>query len=430
MRILIISINFPPLLGMASRRMACLAGGLASAGHRVEVLTIDPLEGHPVHWIDHNEMRVLHPDVVIHRVRPGIVNRMAARMRLGEPVYSGNSSPREETNPLTRLGRRLYSARHLWQPFAIPDANVDWLPRALRKAKALLSSDSFDLVVTHGAPHTCHLVGYYAVQAAPIRLAADYGDAWGFNMLLDQVPRWRVAVERYLERKFLARVDAITTSSAGLARGFETFYAVPPQKITVVPSSFLDFAEYSSVQVSSGEGFHLVYTGTFYPGIQDPYEFFKALKGLERDDLRVTIAGRLDPKIENFVKLKGLGERVRLIGRVNREEVIRLQKSATALLLLGMVGGLQLSSKIYEYFAARRPIFCVAADKADLGAELVRRHNRGLVVDNREDRIAAGLSALISLVKPGTGCSFNLDQLSEYCSSGAVSKMMSGILGE
>jgi len=408
--------------------MAYCAKALVSAGYEVDVLTVEPEENHPVYWIDPNEAKLLDKSVVVHRIPMGIVNRLAARMALGG-TRNPNSNGLSDATYVHGLGSKLYRSRSFWQPFAVPDASVDWLPGAVIKARSLLRRRGHDLVVTHGNPNTCHLVGYYSLGNRKVRLVSDYGDAWGTNSMLDHLPRWRKRIDQFLERRFLKRVDIVTTSSEGIARELQLQYGLDCERTFVVPSSFVDIDEYKAIRPLHCPQFTITYTGNIHHGIQDPSAFFEAIKRFTANELRVSFAGQVNGSLASFDGSTNPQGVIDLKGCLGRAEVMQLQRNASVLLLFGIRGAIQIPAKLYEYFAAQRPILCVAEKQDDPAAVLVKKHHRGVIVSNGVEEISSGLRKLLDLHTTGhLDSAFSLEELPDYSFKGATEKFLRGVL--
>lgn len=434
MRVLIIAaIHYPPVIGMASRRMAYLSRALVAAGHAVEVLTIEPLEGHPVCKNSPEMTTLVPPEVVIHRVPMGLVNRLSARFKIGEQAasngYDGNSAA--AGGYVRRVLSQLYGAHKIWQPLAIPDTSADWIPAALRKGFALIRSRQFDLIISHSYPYSSHVVAYFLARRAQIAMAADYGDEWGFHPDLQQQPRLKGIVSRAIERRIVRRINRFTVSAEGMIDSFTSVYGVQPGRISLARSCFIDLDSYRRINPAPARGFTLVYTGQIYQGTQDPLPLFTALRNMTPGELSVVMLGMLRPEQEALIRSMGLSHFELRGWCSDQAEVIRQQKQASCLLLLGHSTGNQVPSKVYEYFAARRPLLCVQMDKNDLAAPLVTRHKRGLVVPNEEAAIAQALRQLLALHKnDALDSAFNLKELPEYSAEQGAVTLMHGLVDE
>jgi len=280
--------------------------------------------------------------------------------------------------------------------FRIPDRTVEWVPFAVRRAAQLLQKRQYDIVVSSSNPLSSHLVGLFVKKRFHLPWVGDISDPYAFSPMFSW-PVWRRRVDREIELAYLSAMDAIIMPIQEMIRSYLKRYpSLCPDKVHLIPYGFAEEL-YESAQPEPSPRFRLVYTGVFYPSIRDPSEFFRALVELRGLQMEVLIAGHLQLEYQKAITLAGLSDMVQHIGFQTREKVVTLQTGATALLLLGNRGGVQLPGKIYDYLAARRPIFMIKNDRWDVAANMVQRMKRGLVVENDPKSIAAGLRQLYAL---------------------------------
>jgi hypothetical protein len=87
---------------------------------------------------------------------------------------------------------------------------------------------------------------------------------------------------------------------------------------------------------------------------------------------------------------------------------------ATALLLLGSHGGLQVPGKVWDYVGARRPILTILGENDLELATLMRTFRRGPVVENDVAQIEGGLAEILTAVeRDGDGGSYDLAHRSD-----------------
>jgi glycosyltransferase involved in cell wall biosynthesis len=419
--------------------MAELSKALVECGHEVNVLTVTPILSHPVYKFDFAEMRHVHHKVNIHRVPMGPINRLTSRTLRGFSVpgtrnnkvklRSASLSPK--TSPRISIAERLYGARKFLQPLLIPDANFDWIPAALLEARRILKRDRYDIVASFGYPHSNHLVAYLALRKREVCWVMMHAEGWGTSPGVEELPKWSAKAHRALERKCSLKAARIVVCNAdGLAKRLQETYGVSTKKLW---SAQLAFAERPSSESKSeiAAGFHLVFTGTFYPETgQDPRELFDAIKSLGSGHLRLSILGPVSVEFESYVKARSIPD-VEFLGWCSRDDALRHQQGAKVLLVYGHKGGQQVPSKIYEYLGACRPILCIAADDEDLTARLVSLHNRGIVVPNSLEHIREALLTLECMEAEGTLDSvFNLEELPQYTPARSGEQLMRAVLGE
>jgi glycosyltransferase involved in cell wall biosynthesis len=442
MRVLLISIHFPPILGASSRGMAELSKALVAHGHEVNVLTVVPVAGHPVYKFNFAEMRHVSPKINIHRVAMGPINRLTSRtlkafavsrQHPNDGVQNGGASHPPDAARHSTLAERLYNARKLIQPLLIPDANLDWIPLALLEARRMLSKDRYDVVASFGYPHSTHLVAYLALRGRDTSWVMMHAEGWGTSPGVRQLPKWSRRLHWALDRRLSHAASRIVVCGCaeGLLTRIPEAYGIDPSKLSLAQFAFAESAVPESTPKTQRVGLHIVFTGTFYPETgQDPRVLFEAIKTCGRADITLSISGQTEQLFENYVKAHNIPN-VEFLGWCSRDQALLRQQNAKVLLVYGHGGGQQIPTKLYEYFAARRPILCLTIDDEDLTARLVLRHKRGIVVPNSREQILDALLTLASLdEEESLDRGFNLEELPEYSPALSGQQLMLAVLGE
>jgi glycosyltransferase involved in cell wall biosynthesis len=275
----------------------------------------------------------------------------------------------------------------------------------------------FDLIYSFGYPWSCHVVGCAAQRSSGAPWVADYADPWTLNPEVQAFPDWRKRLDFRVESRLLRRASAVVVatpeSQAFLA---ELFGPEVGRRCRVARVAQFPSDEYSSSPGNLPRHFQIAFTGLFNPTRQ-PYSFFDAAREFTgRRDMRICLAGLIDRSFKDYARKLGLEHLVHHLGRLGRRQTIELQQTSQILLSFGWPGGLQVPCKIYEYFAARRPILHIAGDRQDPAAALVRKYRRGLVVPNDPQAIRDGLRTLYELWTAGTlEAQFDLSPLDEFC---------------
>jgi len=198
------------------------------------------------------------------------------------------------------------------------------------------------------------------------------------------------------KRSFLARLgefmagvaygfaSAVTPISAAYVDVITNKYEVDAGKVFVVRGGVdLDRFSYEERNVKHRDGkFRVLYIGAFSPAY-DFDQVFRAAKLLASfSDVEFVVqgGGELAEVLRSKVEELGL-RNVRVVDRiVSREEVARILGEADALLLpLSGVGSIEMgiSSKLYEYQAAGKPIICCSSGEP---GRYVSETNSGIVV--------------------------------------------------
>jgi glycosyltransferase involved in cell wall biosynthesis len=400
---------------MTPLRMAYFAKYLSLSGHSVDVLTTDPSYSGRLFSLDKSKMNLIPPEVKIFRVPTGLLHKLRTK---------SEETSKYGTNLIEKLIRNLL----------VPDGRIDWLPYAFNKGRLLFKKYKYDLIVSSAFPFTSHLIAYLLKRKFNSFWIADYGDPWAFNPDTVDLFFWRKVLDKKIETHLLKYMDKVILSTKETAEKYINFYSFLDKNTTSVITNGYDDKEYSSIPAESTDKFRIVYTGIMYGKFREPYSFFDALKSMQDKDVEVLIVGKVAQSYRAYVKEKRLESIVSFLGYKSHNEVIRLQKGASLLILFGWPKGYQIPAKLFEYFGASRPILGIRYDEKDPAAKLIENYKRGKVVNNEASAIASALNNFYSLWKSRKlESEFNLEKLHEYswsCLSKKMEKVVLTVLKE
>lgn len=244
---------------------------------------------------------------------------------------------------------------------AYPDECRGWKPFAVKAGKEIIPQEHIDLILSSSSPVTSHLISAELQETTGVPWVADLRDLWTQNHNYSH-PHIRKFFETRLEKRTLSRVGALTTVSEPFAQHLASRYR--SAGIFSIPNGF-DPVTVNDPPVSVTQKFTITYTGTIYPGKQDPAKLFGALRSLIDEgmvDPRCVEVrfyglsqGWLEAEIERF-NMQGM---VRQYGSVSRSESFKRQRESQVLMFYGWEDPGEygvFTTKMFEYLAARRPI--------------------------------------------------------------------------
>jgi len=178
-----------------------------------------------------------------------------------------------------------------------------------------------------------------------------------------------------------ATASAITPVSPGYLNTIIGKYEVEPKKLFIIPSGVdLDHFNYVNDFDNGNNYFKVLYIGS----LSQAYDFNCVLNAAKllssENNIKFIIqgAGELSNSLKNDLNLMELQNVDIILKVVNRKEVAKILCSADALLLpLGIRNYTGISSKLYEYQAAGKPIICCSDGEP---ARYVNRTKSGIVV--------------------------------------------------
>jgi len=256
----------------------------------------------------------------------------------------------------------------------IPDAWRGFHRPAVRKALALHAERPFDVVLTTSSPWTLLGVGA-ALRAEGLPWVADLRDLWLRNQYGYPHGRMRRTVDARLERGWLSKADAITTTTdaqADLLRG-DAFG--PP--VHTVRNGFLATAEVARGPRDDGV-FRIVFAGKLYAHTDhsaapflDVLAAWRQCAPDEAARVRADFYGRADGDFEAAVASRGLGDLVRFHGLVPRERVeAELADADAALVLIPRAHREIVVTKIYDALGALAPVLLLGSTDGEAATVL------------------------------------------------------------
>jgi glycosyltransferase involved in cell wall biosynthesis len=261
-----------------------------------------------------------------------------------------------------------------------------------------------------------------------LKLILDYGDPWSFNPSNETIPSWRKFIDKMVEKKIIYNSDFITVTTKRTYEEFLTRFSINKNKLAVIPQgvdslqyneAYLKYNYNTEREETPKNKLMLFYSGLFYKDIRNPSNFFKALSNikseiLENLELDIIIAGNMEKYVLDLVEKLEFCDRItiKFIGNIEFRDVLQYQVICDGLLFFGNNGSVQVPGKLYEYIAARKPIFTIAPTY-DEACEIINNLNRGVIVENDIDEISNGLLDFIKRINSKDE-QFNLKKIDYY----------------
>jgi glycosyltransferase involved in cell wall biosynthesis len=367
-RVLLVTMHYPPAAGGGVQRVAKLAEHLPGLGLETHVLTPDDAK-----WLQHDPSTPEPPNAVVHRFR-----NVAPAARLRSRELHGRR----------RLSRAQTEAALLVRRILAPDPAVLWsLPAAFAAAR-IVRRRQIDVVLTTSPPDSVHLTGAIAAGLTGARWIADLRE----SPLSSPFRRRELRGERLVAKLVARRADAVVAVTEPIA---EEFRRLRPEAVEVIPNG-CDADDFAGL-VYRGDGrFRITHTGSFHGG-RHARRFLDALARVD-GAIVARFVGDFPLSEREYAQQLGVLDRIESHPFLPRREALALQRDSEALLLLvadrGGRGRTVATGKVYEYLVAGRPILA-AAPLDSPAASLVRDVGAGTVVAPDDvEGIAAALARM------------------------------------
>jgi glycosyltransferase involved in cell wall biosynthesis len=442
---LFIAYYYPPLGGIGSQRSQKFARYLLDYGWKATVLTpangsylFDPsLEDGSDRGIEVVRTRTVELSSILKRAMLKGGAQSAALQPAPALAASTLAAPSAliDSNPFVSFARR---AARTWA--YIPDAQIGWLPYAVRAGRQILKSQNVDAIYSTSFPVTSHLIAYRLKLRTNKPWVADFRDLWTELHYQDYSSPLRKRVDRFIESRLLEKADALVTVSEGLAETLRKLTG-GRKRVEVIRNGF-DSEDFSGLEYSRPAKWTLTYVGSFYGANQDPTPLLEALRRaieggkIARQDVQLNIVGEPDPYAQKLIARFGFGDITCFTGFVSHREALSFQARSSELLLIlhgdkanpGVITG-----KIFEYLGSRRPIFAIVPPDFE-AARIIRETGSGITVDPKNvEGIERHLTASYLEYKSGSAVRSNEADLSAYerrCGARQLAELMADLAGE
>jgi glycosyltransferase involved in cell wall biosynthesis len=376
-KVLLATMYWPPVGGGGVPRPLKMATFLPELGIETHVLV--PSDAKRMH---RDDSLVPPPAAIVHETR-----NLAPRVH----------RPQVELKQARGVARLRLHAALTARRLLVPDPGSPWLLTAVPAAIRLVRRHGIDVVVTSSPPGSVNLLGAAVKRATGVRWVADLRD----SLISHPHRRQDVRGERYVARLVARYADAIVCVSPAAV---EEMRALSPRGPVELIDHGADFDDFEGLEYTRGERFRITHTGTIF-GRRDPKPFLRALARVE-DDIVARFVGDFRDSDRAVIAELGLDDRIELIPYLPRREALALQRDSDALLLLVPTGDgrgrFVVTTKIFEYLAAGRPILA-AVPEDGAAAALMRETGAGVIAPPEdEDAIAEALAGLVARWRDGS----------------------------
>ncbi len=280
--------------------------------------------------------------------------------------------------------------------FFIPDARKFWVKPSVKYLANYLKENPVDAIVSTGPPHSMHLIALGLKKKLNIPWMADFRDPWTNIDFYSKLMLSSSADRKHkrLELEVLKNADVVTCVGQTWLDELEELYkkgsGKNSSKFKFISNGY-DPDDYSSEKVEADKKFSIVYIGTLDKS-RNPGILWKTLADIIKknkdfaNDLQLKLVGKTDIAVTEDIENNGLNPYLEKIAYLTHAEVTQVQKKSQVLLLLinntpnamGITTG-----KLFEYFAAKRPILCIGPKGGD--ADKILEETKGGLISGYED---------------------------------------------
>jgi glycosyltransferase involved in cell wall biosynthesis len=279
------------------------------------------------------------------------------------------------------------------------------------------------------------LVGYWIHRISGKPFVVDLRDPWTTsNWAARKAFPFLNRLDLELERRVMMQAKRILVIEPNyIPPLLEKHAKLSADKFSLVTNGF-DPEDFANIDPYPFDRFTIVHTGNFY-GQRSVEPFLRGLSILLhrepdlRSQVQAVLVGKLDEAGASFLNTSDLGESVKVIDTVPHQISLRYLLGANLLLLIPGTGEGIMPGKVYEYLAARKPIF-VIADKG-VARDLILKTGSGIAVGTRDySKIADEMSKMIGVVRSSIFCKTDNEELIQRFDRRKIAAQVAGIFNE
>ncbi|MEM8765337.1 MAG: glycosyltransferase [Bacteroidota bacterium] len=361
-KVLILTYYWPPAGGPGVQRWLKFVKYLPEFGIE-PILYVPENPSYPI--IDHKLVEEIPEDI------------MVLRKKIREPYRWASLLSKSKTQTISRgmIAKKKQGFLEkilLWVRgnLFIPDARVAWVKPSVEFLGSYLQEHKIGTVITTGPPHSVHLIGLGLKDKLDIRWIADFRDPWTSIGYHEKLRLSKASQQKHkdLERKVLSSADQIVVTSQATRSEFKNITSKP---IEVVTNGYED----NPYTMALDEDFTIAHIGSLLTD-RNPTRLWKVLHELVQtnelfaEKLKIQLVGVVGDEVKDSLAEHGLADYVDFKGYLNHQEVLQLQQKAQLLLLLeinsAQTAGI-IPGKLFEYFAAKRPILAIGPKEWEAG---------------------------------------------------------------
>lgn len=347
--IVIISIWYPPTIGVAVNRIHSFAKYLDKQKFEVSVICLS----------DNKQENENKENIEIHYLKNSQLLKL--------PKFN---------KPTNRLTHYLKVSWKLLVMKIMKDEYNGWKKEAIKTLNLIHNKKPIDVIISSFSPVAPHLVALNLKKKYNhVKWIVDMRDEMSAN------PQLTPALKTYyqkIEKEINQYADALITVSLPIVNYFKEL--LPNIKYFEEIRNGYDH-NFEVNKPTFHQTLTFLYAGNFY-GNRKPDTFFKALMAILKKEELPNFIIKFVGTPKNFSIPKEIEKNCLFINKVSQKESIEMMRTADINLLIQPFVGRKgvYTGKIFDYLSVQKPILAVI-DKEDVAANLIKEINAGYIAD-------------------------------------------------
>ena len=268
----------------------------------------------------------------------------------------------------------------------IPDARVGWYFPAIKEITGYLKTESVDLIVSIGPPHTTHLIAKKLSSKFKLPFMPVFIDPWTDIAYYKNFKRSKFtrAIDNHFEKSILKNSSANIFVTETMKKDYESKYSFIKEKSHVLYWGYSE-EEFENIKMTKRNEDEkvIVHAGNLF-SYQNPTNFWKKLK--DKIDLGnkyvIKFIGTVDSEIVKTINDNGLKPYTQYLGFLPYKKMLEEVCNADYLLVCATEPR-HVPGKLFEYLRAGKPIIAFGDGNNEV-KNILEKANAGMMFNYDE----------------------------------------------
>ncbi len=250
--------------------------------------------------------------------------------------------------------------------FTWPDSAMFWIKKAIKQGISTVRSNKIDKIVAISPPFSALIVGYYISKKTGVEIVTDFMDPWEedlYRLYNTPLQKW---LTRYFEKKIVGYASALSVINPPMRMNFIKKYN--KKNVFTVPFGYFeDRIEKTDIPRNSSI-LRFLYLGTIGGQYKNIEVFLRGINLFYAKHFNAPVefyfVGKKDMHSEKLLKSYKDNSIISL-PYIDFKNTLSIINKSDVLVLLSTKGkryDLVSTSKVFEIFAYKRPVFAIVPE--------------------------------------------------------------------
>jgi hypothetical protein len=288
------------------------------------------------------------------------------------------------------LNNKIYSIiRYLIKPFCFPDFYSIELKKINKTLKQILSNQNYIAVLGSCSPFSIYKTGL-TIKKHNIKWILDLGDPFIENSTINQSEK-TIRKKNIFEKKYMSIVDYLVVTNDETRKLYIDKYSNLNSDNTIVIPQGIEKTQTKNSKrkysVDINKDISLIYVGSFYKKLREPFELFKAIKEWNKKSESFKINLNLYGKISDFFLKEISDNHIQYQGFIPFSEVVKQYKKHDLIIILDNAEGFQTPGKLIEVLDINKPSVLIYNSKYTPSYNLIKESGVPLIKNCKKEII-------------------------------------------